>query len=187
LIEREVKLLFPAAAAARAAVMALGAMPAHGRRLQDDTLYDTPDATLRHKGCLIRLRTERWSDGPETTTLTVKGPAQPGEMKIREEHETRIENGNVMQRAFDELGLRRWFRYQKYREEFSANGIVIAIDETPVGTYVELEGDAHAIHAMTTALGRSPADFIVDSYYRLFMKRRDELGLRGDDMLFGPT
>jgi adenylate cyclase class 2 len=187
LVEREVKLLFPTTGAARAAVLALGAAPAHPRRLQDDSLYDTPDETLRHKGCVVRLRTERWNDGPDTTTLTVKGPVQPGDMKIREEHETRVEKGDAVKHAFDVLGLRPWFRYQKYREEFSATDVVIAIDETPVGTYVELEGGEQAIHAMTTALGRSPADFIVDSYYRLFMKRRHEFGLRGDHMLFGPT
>lgn len=187
MLEREVKLLFPTAAAARAAIVALGAAPAHARRLQDDSLYDTPDETLRRKGCVIRIRTERWSDGADTTTLTVKGPVQPGEMKVREEHETRVEKGDAVKQAFDAVGLRPWFRYQKYREEFVADGMVIAIDETPVGTYVELEGDEAAIHAMTTALGRSPADFIVDSYYRLFMKRRSDLGLRGDHMLFGPA
>jgi adenylate cyclase class 2 len=184
LIEREVKLPFPTAAAARSAIAALGAAPARTRRLQDDSLYDTPDETLRQKGYVVRLRTERWSDGQDTTTLTVKGPVQPGEMKIREEQETRVDNGEVLRHAFTEIGLRRWFRYQKYREEFSANGVVIAVDETPVGTYVELEGDEHAIHALTAALDRSPADFIVDSYYRLFMKHRDAFGLPGPDMLF---
>jgi hypothetical protein len=52
---------------------------------------------------------------------------------------------------------------------------------------VELEGDEDAILAMTTALGRSPADFIIDSYYRLFIKRRDEFGVAGPHMIFGPT
>ena len=187
MIEREVKLLFPSAAAARAAVVALGVTPAHARRLQDDSLYDTADDGLRQKGWAIRVRTERWSDGPETTTLTVKGPIQPGEMKIREEHETRVDKGDAVRQAFNVLGLRPSFRYQKYREEFSADGVVIAVDETPIGTYVELEGDEAAIYAMTAALGRSPADFVVDSYYRLFMKRREELGLRDDHMLFGPA
>lgn len=187
MIEREVKLPFPSPAAARAALAALGVAPANARRLQDDALYDTDDEALRQKGCLVRIRTERWDEAPETTTLTVKGPVQPGEMKVREEHETRVEKGDAVRQAFDAIGLRPSFRYQKYREEFAAQGVVIAIDETPIGTYVELEGDEAAIYAMTTALGRSPADFIVDSYYRLFMKRREELGLRGDHMLFGPT
>jgi adenylate cyclase, class 2 len=184
LLEREVKLLFPTTAAAREAVLTAGAVLAHPRRLQDDALYDLPDETLRKKGCVVRIRTERWTDGPDTTTLTVKGPVQSRQMKLREEHETRVENAEALLRAFDALGMRPWFRYQKYREEFSTPGLVLAIDETPVGTYVELEGDEDAILAMATALGRSPADFIVDSYYRLFTKRRDEFGLAGPFMVF---
>ena len=184
MLEREVKLLFPPAAEARRLLLAAGAVPAHPRRLQDDSLYDLPDETLRKKGCVIRIRTERWTDRPDTTTLTVKGPVQSSQMKLREEHETRVEHAEALSRAFDALGMRVWFRYQKYREEFSTPGLVLAIDETPVGTYVELEGDEDAILAMTTALGRSPADFIVDSYYRLFMKRRDAFGLAGPFMVF---
>jgi adenylate cyclase class 2 len=187
LLEREVKLLFPTTAAAREAVLAAGAVSADARRLQDDSLYDLPDETLRKKGCVVRIRTERWPDRPETTTLTVKGPVQSSQMKLREEHETRVESAEPLMRAFDALGMRVWFRYQKYREEFSTPGLVVAIDDTPVGTYVELEGDEDAILAMTTALGRSPADFIIDSYYRLFIKRRDEFGVAGPHMIFGPT
>lgn len=187
MLEREVKLLFPTTAAARAAVLAAGAVLADARRLQDDSLYDLPDETLRKQGCVVRIRTERWTDRPDTTTLTVKGPVQSSQMKLREEHETRVEHAEALMRAFDALGMHVWFRYQKYREEFSTPGVVVAIDETPVGTYVELEGDEDAILTMTTALGRSPADFIIDSYYRLFMKRRDEFGLAGPHMIFGPT
>jgi len=187
LLEREVKLLFPTTAAARDAVLAAGAVLADARRLQDDSLYDLPDETLRSKGCVVRIRTERWTDRPDTTTLTVKGPVQSSQMKLREEHETRVENAQALLQAFDALGMRVWFRYQKHREEFSRPGLVVAIDETPVGTYVELEGDEDAILAMATALGRTPADFIVDSYYRLFMKRRDELGLVGPFMVFSAS
>jgi adenylate cyclase class 2 len=187
LLEREVKLLFPTAAAAREAIIATGAVAAHARRLQDDALYDLPDDTLRTKGCVVRVRVERWAGAPATTTLTVKGPVQSGPMKLRDEHETRVENADALLKAFDVLGMRTWFRYQKYREEFSARGLVVAIDETPIGTYVELEGDEDAIVAMTAALGRSAGDFIVDSYYRLFTKRRAEFGLTGPYMLFPPS
>jgi len=184
LLEREVKLLFPTVESARAAVLATGALAAHPRRLQDDSLYDTADEVVRKRGCALRIRTERWSDGTTTTALTVKGPVQPGQMKVRDEHETRVEKADALTHAFDVLGLRPWFRYQKYREEFSAPGVVIAIDDTPVGIYVELEGDEDAIHVVTLALGRLPADFIADSYYGLFMKRRGEFGLTGPHMLF---
>ena len=184
MLEREVKLSFPTTAAAREAVLAVGAVLANALRLQDDSLYDLPDDTFRQKGCVVRVRVERWTDRPDTTTLTVKGPVQSSQMKLREEHETRVENAEALTRAFGALGMRVWFRYQKYREEFSTPGLVVAIDETPVGTYVELEGDEDAIVAMTLALGRSRDDFIVDSYYRLFMTHREALGLPGPYMLF---
>ena len=37
---------------------------------------------------------------------------------------------------------------------------------------------------MTTALGRSPADFVLDSYRGLFVKHREEFGITGTNMVF---
>lgn len=186
MIEREIKLVFPAVDAARAAVRAAGATPSGPRRLQDDALFDSSDGLLRQKGCIVRVRTERWMDGrtPDAITLTFKGPVQPGRMKIREEQETRVENGAALRRVLEALDLQPWFRYQKYREEFAAPELTVAIDETPVGTFIELEGGEEAIVTMTTLLGRTPGDFIRDSYYRLFQARREEYGLTGAHMIF---
>jgi adenylate cyclase class 2 len=179
MLEREVKLAFRSADAARTAVLSAGASPLRCRRLQEDSLFDTPDESLRHRGCALRVRTESGR-----SLVTFKGPVQPGPMKTREEHETVVGDGEVISFVFEALGLRPWFRYQKYREEFAAENVTIAIDETPVGTFVEIEGGEDAILAMTTALGRTSADFIVDSYYSLFRKRREALGLPGRDMVF---
>ena len=82
--------------------------------------------------------------------------------------------------AFDEV----WFRYEKYREEYAAEDVTIALDETPVGTFVEIEGGEQGIAAMAVALGRSSADYIVDSYRSLFLQHRDANGLCGHDMVF---
>ncbi len=169
-------------AAARAAILATGAAPLSARRLQDDALFDTDDGLLRERRCVVRLRTE-----PDTSRLTFKGPVRPGAMKVREEHETTVGDGAVVRRILEELGLRVWFRYQKYREEFSAPGVTIALDETPVGTFVEIEGDEDSILTMTAALGRTPADFVRDSYRALFLAHRDASGLSARDMLFGPA
>ena len=179
MLEREVKLRFRSADEARAAVLAAGASPLRSRRLQEDALFDTPDERLRRSGCALRVRTESGR-----SLVTFKGPVQPGPMKIREEQETMVGDGEVLIRVFEALALRVWFRCQKYREEYAAAELTIAIDETPVGTFVEIEGGEDAIVAMTQALGRTPADFILDSYYRLFMKRREQSGIAGDHMLF---
>ena len=104
-------------------------------------------------------------------------------MKVRDEYETEIGNREVMAHVLTALGLHVWFRYEKYREEYTAANVTVALDETPVGTFVELEGDEQGIHAMTRALGRTPDDFILLSYRRLFVRHREEYGL-GPDMLF---
>jgi adenylate cyclase class 2 len=178
MLEREIKLAFATGAEARAAVVAAGASLSRPRRLQQDTIYDTGDHAFRRRGCAVRVRREG-----NDTILTYKGPSQPGPMKLREEHETGVGNGSALLRVFDGLGLRPAFRYEKYREEYLADGVIIAVDETPVGTFVEIEGDEAGILRTTTALGRTTADFILDSYRTLFLARRAEYGL-GDDMVF---
>ena len=105
-------------------------------------------------------------------------------MKTREEQETRVDDPIVIARVFEALALRVWFRYQKYREEWSSGGATIALDETPVGTFVEIEGTEGEIVSLTAALGRSSADFILSSYRVLFMERRDRFGLTGEHMVF---
>jgi adenylate cyclase class 2 len=185
-IEREVKLLFANAEDARRGIVAAGATPLRARRLQDDALFDTDDRTLGRRGCALRIRTERGAPGlaPDLVAVTFKGPVQPGTMKMREEHETIVEDGVVLVRIFEALGLRVWFRYQKYREEFACPDATIAIDDTPVGTFVEIEGGEAAILSLTRALGRTPADFILTSYRGLFLERREQFGVIGNDMVF---
>jgi adenylate cyclase class 2 len=105
-------------------------------------------------------------------------------MKVRDEYETVIGDGEVVQRVLEEVGLHVWFRYEKYREEYSHEDVTVAIDETPVGVFVEIEGSEQGITAMAEGLGRGPGDYVLDSYRGLFLKHRDALGLTGTDMVF---
>ena len=171
MVEREVKLRFESPEEARAAILGAGATPLRCRRLQEDALFDTEDEVLRRRRCALRIRTEAGQ-----SLLTFKGPVQPGTMKIRDEHETVIADGAVLRHVLEELGLHVWFRYEKYREEYAAEDVTIALDETPVGTYVEIEGGEQGIEAMTHALGRSASDFILDSYRGLFIQHREQRG-----------
>jgi adenylate cyclase class 2 len=179
MVEREIKLQFGSVEEARAAVVAAGCTPLLGRRLQEDALLDTEDELLRRRRCVLRVRVENGK-----SRVTFKGPVQPSAMKVREEQETLVGDGEVLLHVFEELGLHVWFRYEKYREEFSHEDVTVAIDETPVGVFVEIEGGEQGIAAMAEALGRTAADYIVDSYRSLFLQRREEFGLGGPDMLF---
>lgn len=179
MIEREVKLPFASPTEARLAILAAGAAPLRCRRLQEDSLFDTDDESLRRRGCTLRVRVDSGR-----SLLTFKGPVQPGPMKAREEHETVVSDGDVLIHLLQSLGLHVWFRYQKFREEYAAEDATIALDETPIGTFVEIEGGERAIMRLTLALGRSPDDFILDSYRGLFLARRGEFGLEGANMVF---
>jgi len=181
ILEREIKLRFSSADEAREAVLAAGALPLYGRRLQEDALLDTEDEHLRRQRCVLRVRMENGK-----SRLTYKGPVQVSTMKVREELETVVGDGEMLVRVFGELGLHVWFRYEKYREEFTADDVMIAVDETPVGVFVEIEGTEQGIADMTVAIGRTSDDYIVDSYRSLFLQHREQYGLNGSDMVFDP-
>jgi adenylate cyclase class 2 len=178
-VEREIKLRFDSAPAARAALRELGAAPLRERRLQDDVLLDSDDMRLRRAGCALRVR----SDG-DRAAITWKGPVIPGPMKAREEIETPVGRAEDARRILASLGFVPRFRYQKFREELSLDGLVVAIDETPIGTFVELEGDEAAIAAVAARLGRGPADYVLASYRSLFLESRQGRGGPHGDMVF---
>jgi len=178
-IEREIKLRFESAAAAREAILATGAVERRARQLQDDRLLDWPDGRLRERGCTLRVR-----DQPGAAALTFKGPRQPGAMKVREELETVVADAPLLIRLLEQLGLRVWFRYQKYRQEYELPGVVLTIDETPIGTFVELEGEERGIMDLAASMGRTQRDYVVDSYYTLFAEARGGRPDAGVDMVF---
>ena len=180
-LEREVKLRFDSADLARQRILSppVGATPLRGRRLQEDCLLDTHDNQLLQRRSALRVRSENGK-----SLLTFKGPVQPSQLKVREEHETVVADGEVLLTILAELGWRVWFRYEKYREEFSAEDVVIAIDETPIGVFVEIEGSEEHIHRAAAALGRTPDDYVTASYRTLYLDHCRARGVEPADMLF---
>jgi adenylate cyclase, class 2 len=179
ILEREVKLAFRDVDEARSAILAAGAEPLRGRRLQEDCLLDSADDQLFRRRCVLRVRMECGK-----TLLTFKGPVQESSMKLREELETIVGDGLLLLRVLEQIGFRVWFRYHKYREEFAHEDVIVALDETPVGVFVEIEGSEQGIHDMASALARTPEDYVLDSYRGLFVKHCQRHGLPMTDMLF---
>ena len=179
ILEREIKLRFDDPDAAREAVLRAGATPLRGRRLQEDCLLDTEDDELHRLRCVLRVRLESGK-----SLLTFKGPVQPSVMKLREDLETVVGDGPLVLRILEALGYRTWFRYQKYREEFALDEVIVAVDETPVGTFIEIEGGDRGIAELAEALGRGPSDYLLDSYRRLYLRDCESRGVPPTDMLF---
>jgi len=178
-LEREIKLRFGSAAEAREAIIQAGATPVRGRRLQEDCLLDTSDERLRALRSVLRIRMDQGR-----SLLTYKGPVQPSPWKLREERETVVSDGETMLYVLEKLGFTVWFRYQKYREEFGSLDAIIALDETPIGTFVEVEGSEKAITEIAKALGRTEQDYLVDSYRGLYVQHCAAVGCAVGDMMF---
>ena len=179
-LEREVKLRYSSPAEAREAILKTGARLKHRRRLQQDCLLDTEDGTLNRQHSTLRVRVE-----PERATVTFKGPTIPSTMKLREELETPVGDGPTILRVLERIGFASVFRYEKYREEFKHGDVMVAIDETPIGTFVELEGSAQGIEALTVQLGRTASDYVTETYYELFIQTGTADAIASSDMVFG--
>ncbi len=157
----------------------LGATPFLARRLQRDVILDTDTRDLFAAGTTLRVR----ADG-ERAFLTFKGPVAPGAVKAREEIETEAASADALLAICAALGFVPAFRYEKYREEFTLPGAMIAVDDTPIGVFVEIEGDEAAIHVLATRLGFARNDYITASYRALFMA---SAGASAGDMAFPPA
>jgi adenylate cyclase class 2 len=166
----------PGPSEARALVAGIGAAPKHPRHFEDNVLFDDAAGSLRARGCALRLRRTGVSGG----IITYKGPRIVGDgVKSRPELEVTVGDADAAERVLEALGYRKTFRYQKYREAFLWRDVEIVVDETPIGTFLEVEGPIATIHAAAQALGRGPADYVEDSYAGLFLATG-----RGGDMVF---
>jgi adenylate cyclase class 2 len=105
-------------------------------------------------------------------------------MKLREELETVVGDGTLLLQLLERLGYEVWFRYQKYREEFAIDDVVVAVDETPIGVYVELEGSERGIAATAETLGRRPSDYVLESYRGLYVRHCQDAGVPVTNMVF---
>ena len=135
------------------------------RHFEDNQLLDFRDKRLQSAGSLIRIR-----QAEGKAILTFKGPAKEGEVfKTREELETGLDDGILAMKILERLGMRKGFRYQKYRREFKLDMVIVAVDETPIGNYAELEGSETAIYELARRIGLEESAFLRDSYYSLYL------------------
>ncbi len=174
-IESEVKLRMPGPAEARALVAGIGAAPSRPRHFEDNVLFDDAAGSLRASGCALRLRRTA-----AEAIVTYKGPrAAEAGVKSRPEIEVTVGDPDAAQQVLEALGYHKVFRYQKYREAWRWRDAEIVVDETPIGTFLEVEGPVATIHAAAQALGRGHADYVLESYPAIFLASG-----RGGDMVF---
>jgi adenylate cyclase class 2 len=161
-------------------INALEANTVSDRHFEDNYLLDFPDKRLQLNRCLLRIRFAE-----ELGVLTYKGPPrEEGIFKTREELETRLENGATTLQILERIGMRVCFRYQKYRRELALGGVHVAVDETPIGNYVEFEGPEKNILDLARKLGIAESQFLRSSYYSLYQEYCQRKGIAPGFMVF---
>jgi len=211
--ETEIKLRISNVPAFHRALKRIGARlagPGTSKVHEENVIFDTPQGGLAKHGQLLRIRTEtpEVRGKPKTTgpqqrvVLTFKQPmvqpagaetgsASSGSYKVRDEIEVEVAEGGNLTRIFEGLGMSGWFRYEKCRTTFRlpaskawALGLLIELDETPIGTFVELEGPAVAIDRAAAELGFSKHDYLSKNYLRLYMEECRRKGVQPSHMVF---
>ena len=182
--EIELKFIVHDIPAFHAAVDRLGLTLKTPRTFEANTLFDTPDRQLRAKRQILRLR----DYGPRHL-VTHKRLTDPNAVdtryKTRIETETEVDDGPAMAEVFCQLGFCPAFRYEKYRTEYEApEGGHLVLDETPIGTWAELEGDPTWIDTTLAQLAIPANDCSTKSYGTLFLDWKQSTGSPAENLTF---
>jgi adenylate cyclase, class 2 len=147
-----------------------------------NTLYDLPGGVLRSRKELLRLRKygSAW-------TLTHKSGGKRARHSSRLELETEVADGKKLDMILRALGYAPSFRYEKFRAEWSDGKGQVVVDETPVGSFCEIEGPSRWIDTTAKKLEVSAEDYITKNYATLFAEWRQETKSSATEMTFKAT
>src|SRR5687767_14570203 len=115
--ENEVKVAVTNLPALLTRLGTLGFQILHPRVFETNLIYDTPDAALRARGELIRIR-----QAGVNAIFTYKGPATITRHKEREEFEVAVGDPQALGIILQRLGYVPRFRYEKFRTEWAIPG-----------------------------------------------------------------
>ena len=179
------------------------------RVLERNTLYDTPESDFRRRGALLRLRVEIPVPRPPAdarvpsrraksatraavrTILTSKSPTNTSALRIGRRYKEKFERELIVcdsatrwDQFLRSLGLRPGFRYEKYRTTFRLPRLALELDETPAGTFLELEGSPRAIDRAARALGYTTRNYYRGTYWDVYAADCRRRGVTPRNMLF---
>ncbi len=144
-LEIEAKLKVEAHDHIRRRLQALGA-DRRGVVHEVNHLFDQDACRLSRSGYGLRVRESTASDGSQArAAMTVKGPPQPGALKIRRETEVPVGSAAEAVALLEHLGYHLTVVFEKKRETWCWQDCTIELDEVPIlGAFVEIEGPSEA-------------------------------------------
>lgn len=175
--ERELKFSCPSLEDLREQLREMDAERLAAANSEDNWIYDREDE-LKESKRLLRLRIDR-----QGARLTFKGPPRfEDEVKVRVEHETEVDDADQIHSILESLGYRVFRRYQKKREEWLLGGVTVALDHTPIGDFVEFEGDGAGAVARRFGFKLDQSERL--SYVELYESYREKNPGAPPDMVF---
>lgn len=175
--EREIKFRVDDRSALLGRLVELEAEQVNSSQFEDNWVFDRGDE-LRGRHCVLRLRV----DG-QGAYLTFKGPPRfDGIVKVREEHETSVEEPEAVRALLEAIGFEAVTRYQKKREEWLVGGITVALDNTPIGNFVEFEGEG--VEKLAARCGFEDHEAERRTYLELWADYRREHPEAPEEMVF---
>lgn len=158
------------------------------RHFEDNLLLDTEDKLLSQKAAILRIRQSGETGGILTYKEKTAPNAPATQFKQRIEFETTLADPAIAIAIFERLGYQKWFRYQKYRTVYRATlpggqSLHVMFDETPIGNFIELEGEEEAIAQAVELLGISREDYVMESYLALQAAHCERHGKPLEDMV----
>lgn len=136
------------------------------------------ESDLVGRGELLRVRSQRAG-----ARLTFKGPARFEDgTKIRSEREVGVDDHESVLAILGALGFEVSRRYEKFRETWRLGSVLVCLDHTPIGDFVEFEG------AMADQIAKRfrflPAEAERANYLELYEAYRQDHPETPEDMVF---
>jgi adenylate cyclase, class 2 len=179
-IEHEIKLPVDGLVAIRKALAEAGARLEVPLELEQNWVLDHADNALARSGELLRVRR-----AGARSWLTHKGPATfAAGVKNRQELEVSVGDAAATVAILEALGFAVLRRYEKRRETWHLAAVVVALDETPMGPFVELEGPPQELASAARRLGLDPDSAVRGTYLDLWSSYRDRHPGAPADMVF---
>lgn len=142
--------------------------------------FDTADQDLGRQQRVLRLRQD------EQVRFTYKGPSKnEAGVLSRTEIELTLDDFEKAKQFLEALGFEKSFFYEKFRTTYELDDLHIMLDETPLGSFIEIEGASrNSIHALSEKLDLNWAAAVGASYALLFERARRAQRLDVSDMSF---
>ncbi len=142
--------------------------------------FDTATHELGRQQRVLRLRQD------EQVRFTYKGPSRnESGVLSRTEVEVTVDDFDRARQFLEALGFEKSFFYEKYRTTYDLDESHIMFDDTPLGSFIEVEGQsAESVHALSEKLGLNWGAAIGTSYSALFERVRAVQKLEFRDISF---